>query len=100
VSLFYYGVLYSVLKLDFNNIFRRSSGIDLNCGCPKRDVRKEGYGSKLLEDPQLIADIVKQTRARISDPDFTISTKIRIKYPLEETIDLCKKVMLVLLFSN
>lgn len=75
--------------------FRRSTGIDLNCGCPKSDVRKDGFGSKLLDDPQLIADIVKQTRARISDPDFTVSTKIRVKYPIEQTVDLCRKVLLI-----
>jgi len=73
-------------------VYGRASGIDLNCGCPKSDVRKEGYGSKLLEDPQLISDIVKQTRGRITSPDFTVSIKIRIKYPLEQTVDLCKKL--------
>lgn len=72
--------------------FRQASGIDLNCGCPKGDVRKEGYGSKLLDNPQLIYDIVKQTRARISDPYFTVSIKIRVSYPLEYTIDLCRKI--------
>lgn len=74
------------------SLFRQVAGVDLNCGCPKNDVRRDGFGSKLLESPELIADIVKQTRARISDPTFTVSTKIRIKYPLEETVDLCRKV--------
>ena len=71
---------------------RLASGIDLNCGCPQSDVRSKGYGSKLLDSPALIADIVKQTRARIADPDFSVSTKIRIQYPLERTVDLCCKV--------
>ncbi|CAD5221096.1 unnamed protein product [Bursaphelenchus xylophilus] len=66
-------------------------GIDLNCGCPKSDVRSEGFGSKMLENPELISDIVKQTRNRISDPDFTISVKIRIRHPLSETVDMCRK---------
>lgn len=57
-----------------------------------KDVRQEGYGSKLLDDPELISDIVKQTRARIPDPDFTVSTKIRIMYPIERTVDMCRKV--------
>lgn len=77
--------------------FRRAIGIDLNCGCPKSDVRSEGFGSKLLESPELIADIVKQTRSRVSDPDFTVSVKIRVKYPLERTVDMCRQVSLITL---
>ena len=73
--------------------FRASRGIDLNCGCPKRDVRQNGFGSQLLDSPQLIADIVRQTRARVShDPEFSVSVKIRIQYPLEKTVDLCRRV--------
>jgi tRNA-dihydrouridine synthase len=79
---------------NFLFFFRQVAGVDLNCGCPKKDVRREGVGSKLLDNPELIMDIVKQTRARISDPTFTVSTKIRIKYPLEQTVDMCKKVAL------
>ncbi|EPB69891.1 dihydrouridine synthase [Ancylostoma ceylanicum] len=48
-----------------------ATGVDLNCGCPKSDVRAKGFGSFLLNRPDLLADIVKQCRARISDPDFT-----------------------------
>ncbi|KAI1732297.1 dihydrouridine synthase (Dus) domain-containing protein [Ditylenchus destructor] len=73
-------------------VFGRSRGIDLNCGCPKHDVRKDGFGSKLLDDPELVWDIVRHTRARISDPNFTVSTKIRIQYPIRKTVDLCQKL--------
>ena len=73
-------------------LFSHCQGIDLNCGCPKRDVRSEGFGSKLLDDPQLIFDIVRQCRRRISDENFSISIKIRLKKSLEETVDLCRKV--------
>ncbi|PIO58414.1 hypothetical protein TELCIR_20152, partial [Teladorsagia circumcincta] len=68
-----------------------SSGVDLNCGCPKNDVRAKGFGSFLLNKPDLLADIVKQCRSRISDPDFTISLKVRVQYPLDRTVDLCRK---------
>jgi len=68
-----------------------SRGIDLNCGCPKRDVRQHGFGSALLDSPELIRDIVKQTRGRISfDPDFSVSVKIRVQYPIERTVDMCR----------
>lgn len=75
-------------------VYGQCRGIDLNCGCPKANVRKGGHGSKLLESPDLIADIIKQTRARISDPEFIVSAKIRIRYPIEQTVDLCRKVIL------
>ncbi|KAI3415691.1 hypothetical protein GPALN_005283 [Globodera pallida] len=73
-------------------VYGHCRGIDLNCGCPKSDVRSDGYGSKLLEEPELVADIVRQCRASIADPDFTISIKIRLQYPIERTVDLCQKV--------
>ncbi|KHJ98135.1 dihydrouridine synthase [Oesophagostomum dentatum] len=75
-------------------VYNYATGVDLNCGCPKSDVRAKGFGSFLLNRPDLLADIVKQCRARISDPDFTISLKIRVQYPLEGTVDLCRKISL------
>ncbi|VDN28030.1 unnamed protein product [Gongylonema pulchrum] len=54
-------------------VSRNCEGVDLNCGCPQRDVMKEGYGSSLLTEPARIADIVATTRRRISRADFTVS---------------------------
>ncbi|ETN68708.1 dihydrouridine synthase, partial [Necator americanus] len=75
-------------------VYRYATGVDLNCGCPKSDVRAKGFGSFLLNQPDLLGDIVRQCRARISDPDFTISLKIRVQYPLQRTVDLCRKVQI------
>lgn len=72
-------------------VYKYSSGVDLNCGCPKWDVRAKGLGCSLLKRPELLADMVKQTRARIPDPEYTISLKIRLNYPLDQTVDLCRK---------
>ncbi|VDM09473.1 unnamed protein product [Wuchereria bancrofti] len=72
-------------------ISRYCRGIDLNCGCPQRDVMKEGYGSSLLTDPVRIADIVSTTRRRISKPDFTISIKIRLKPNRQLTLETCRQ---------
>ncbi|CAJ0598857.1 unnamed protein product [Cylicocyclus nassatus] len=72
-------------------VYKYATGVDLNCGCPKSDVRAKGFGSFLLNRPELLSDIVRQCRARIHDPDFTISLKIRVQYPLERTVDLCRK---------
>ncbi|CAI5445274.1 unnamed protein product [Caenorhabditis angaria] len=72
-------------------VYGISTGIDLNCGCPKHDVRSKGFGSALLSKPELLADMVKQTRARISDSSFSVSLKIRINHNIEKTVDLCRK---------
>lgn len=69
---------------------RYSSGVNLNCGCPKRDVTKQGYGSKLLSNPELIANIVSHTRHRIDNPDYSVSVKIRINNDLKKTVELCR----------
>uniref|UniRef100_A0A915PLC9 DUS-like FMN-binding domain-containing protein n=1 Tax=Setaria digitata TaxID=48799 RepID=A0A915PLC9_9BILA len=66
-------------------------GVDLNCGCPQRDVMKEGYGSSLLVDPVRIADIIATTRRRISKPDFTVSIKIRLKPNRQLTLETCRQ---------
>uniref|UniRef100_A0A8R1HHX1 tRNA-dihydrouridine synthase n=1 Tax=Caenorhabditis japonica TaxID=281687 RepID=A0A8R1HHX1_CAEJA len=68
-----------------------ANGVDLNCGCPKQDVRSKGFGSALLNKPELLADMVRQTRARIPDPEFSVSLKIRVNQSIERTIDLCRK---------
>ncbi|KAK0397027.1 hypothetical protein QR680_001947 [Steinernema hermaphroditum] len=73
-------------------VYPYSSGVDINCGCPKHDVTGAGLGSHLLNNPELIADMVRQARGRISDPDYSISVKIRIQYPLNKTVDLCQKL--------
>uniref|UniRef100_A0A0K0FM69 tRNA-dihydrouridine synthase n=1 Tax=Strongyloides venezuelensis TaxID=75913 RepID=A0A0K0FM69_STRVS len=69
-----------------------ASGVDLNCGCPKKSVTSKQCGSALLKNPELIADIVKQTRNRISNSDFIVSCKIRIDEDLNATVDLARKL--------
>ena len=65
-------------------------GVDLNCGCPQRWAMEEGYGARLLEKPEKLADIIKITRNRISDMKFSISTKIRIHDDVKKTVNLCQ----------
>ncbi|VDK67094.1 unnamed protein product [Anisakis simplex] len=74
-------------------IYKFSSGVDLNCGCPKRDVVRDGYGSGMLKSPDRIADIVANLRRRItSDSSFTISIKIRVFNDIRRTVSLCRQV--------
>ena len=49
----------------------------MNCGCPQKWAIKEGYGACLIDQPENVSDIVKQTRNVLS-ADKTISLKIRI----------------------
>lgn len=72
-------------------VYSCSNGVDLNCGCPKHDVRSKGFGSALLSKPELLADMVRATRAKISDTNFSVSLKIRVSKDLERTVDLCRK---------
>ncbi|CAL2037704.1 unnamed protein product [Caenorhabditis brenneri] len=72
-------------------VYSCSTGVDLNCGCPKHDVRSKGFGSALLSKPELLADMVRQTRARVPDENFSVSLKIRINHDIEKTVDLCRK---------
>lgn len=72
-------------------VYPHVDGVDLNCGCPQRWAMAEGYGAKLIRDPESVRDIIRQTRNRIPDSDFSISVKIRIHKDLTETVDMCRK---------
>jgi tRNA-dihydrouridine synthase 4 len=56
-------------------VFPYVDGVDLNCGCPQSWAMADGYGAKLLTNPELIRDIVHQAKERTNLP---ISIKIRI----------------------
>lgn len=68
--------------LDFANatelVASSCIGTDLNCGCPQKWAMAEGYGACLINHPELLRDVVLQTRNRITSNDFTVSIKIRI----------------------
>ena len=68
------------------------SGVDLNCGCPQRWAQKEGIGACLINNPEFVCDVVKQTRARVTDPKFSVSVKIRIHDDVSRTVDLCRQM--------
>ncbi|XP_025108490.1 tRNA-dihydrouridine(20a/20b) synthase [NAD(P)+]-like isoform X2 [Pomacea canaliculata] len=68
-----------------------SDGVDLNCGCPQRWAMAEGYGSCLLNKPELLSEMVRQTRNRIKQDDFTVSIKIRIHDDIRKTVELCQR---------
>lgn len=55
---------------------RGADVVDLNCGCPVRKVKAAGAGSKLMEDPQLIAKLIKAMKRGVQEIPVTI--KIRV----------------------
>ncbi|CAK3914563.1 related to DUS4 Member of dihydrouridine synthase family [Lecanosticta acicola] len=60
-------------------------GVDLNCGCPQSWAFKEGIGCSLMENPELVASLVKAAKARLA-PEKSVSCKIRIHKDLNQTI--------------
>lgn len=67
-------------------------GVDLNCGCPQRWALEKGYGAQLLDQPQLVRDMVLQTKNRLSGGEnFSISTKIRLLDDLRKSVEFCRR---------
>jgi len=73
-------------------VARHARGVDLNCGCPQRWAIKEGIGASLIDKPEFVADCVKQTRARVADPAFSISVKIRVHGDIRRTVELARQI--------
>lgn len=57
-------------------------GVNLNCGCPQSWAIKEGIGCSLMENPELVAIMVKAAKSRLS-PEKSVSVKIRIHKDLK-----------------
>ena len=66
-------------------------GVDLNCGCPQSWAIKEGIGCSLMENPSLVASMIRAARARLG-PEQSVSVKIRIHKDLAQTVRWVKEV--------
>jgi nifR3 family TIM-barrel protein len=53
-------------------------GIDINMGCPDKDVVKQGAGAALIKTPALAREIIRA--AHLGAPKLPISVKTRIGY--------------------
>jgi len=69
-----------------------ADGVDLNCGCPQKWAFQEGIGACLINNPEFVSDVVKQTRRKVTNPNFSVSVKIRIHDDIQQTVDLCRQV--------
>ncbi len=53
-------------------------GIDINMGCPDKNVEKQGGGASLIKDPKRAQDIIRATKE--GAPQLPISVKTRVGY--------------------
>ncbi len=53
-------------------------GIDINMGCPDRNVEKQGAGAALIKTPELAQEIIRETMRGAGD--LPVSVKTRIGY--------------------
>jgi nifR3 family TIM-barrel protein len=53
-------------------------GIDINMGCPDKDVIKQGSGVALIQNPKLAREIIRATKE--GAPNLPISVKTRIGF--------------------
>lgn len=53
-------------------------GIDINMGCPVRDVMKIGSGASHINNPSLAAEIIKATKEAVNGLPVSIKTRIGV----------------------
>lgn len=58
-------------------------GIDINMGCPDKDVIRQGAGAALIKTPQLASEIIQATKKEAGN--LPVSVKTRIGYSRAET---------------
>lgn len=58
-------------------------GIDINMGCPSKDIEKSCAGAALIKDPKLAREIIRATKAGAGN--LPVSVKTRIGYRTDET---------------
>ncbi len=51
-------------------------GIDINMGCPDRDVEKQGAGAALIKNPKLAKEIIRATKRGAKTMPVSIKTRI------------------------
>lgn len=59
--------------------------MNLNCGCPQSWAIKEGIGCQLMEEPELVASMVRAAKALLAPLGKSVSVKIRIAKDLSKT---------------
>ncbi|AMD19941.1 HCL210Wp [Eremothecium sinecaudum] len=63
-------------------------GIGINCGCPIKEQVREGIGSALIYNAELLTSMVRSVKEKYGDK-VRLETKIRIHDDLKQTVALC-----------
>lgn len=67
-------------------------GIDINMGCPSKDIEKSCAGAALIKDPLLAREIIEATKAGAGH--LPVSVKTRIGYRTDETDTWIRELLL------
>ncbi|MCK4918469.1 MAG: tRNA-dihydrouridine synthase [Candidatus Pacebacteria bacterium] len=54
-------------------------GIDINMGCPQKNIVKQGAGAKLIDNPELAKEIIRATKRGAGKLPVSIKTRIGYK---------------------
>ncbi len=54
-------------------------GIDINMGCPQKNIIKQGAGAKLIDTPELAKEIIQATKRGAGDLPVSVKTRIGFK---------------------
>ena len=54
-------------------------GIDINMGCPQKNILKQGAGAKLITTPDLAREIIRETKRGAGDLPVSVKTRIGFK---------------------
>lgn len=68
--------------------FHNLKWIDINSGCPSRNVMQSGGGSALLKHPKKVKEIVKEIKSR----DVIVSVKMRLCNTDDKTFNFVKEI--------
>lgn len=71
---------FDICNLEFTSI---PEGIDVNMGCPARDITKTGAGAALIKNPKLASRIIKAVKKSIKIP---LSVKTRLGWNDDKNI--------------
>ncbi|RKP25177.1 hypothetical protein SYNPS1DRAFT_33038 [Syncephalis pseudoplumigaleata] len=66
-----------------------AAAVDINCGCPQRWAYQEGIGSRLMEEPETVREMVRQVKAQV---DIPCAVKIRVHQDLQETVAFARQM--------
>ena len=65
-----------------------SDGVDLNFGCPAKQVNRHGGGAALLQDPEVLYRITRAVRAAVPSHQI-VSAKMRLGFDHDQQAEEC-----------